>query len=530
MAAIRTASAFRRTGLAAIAAGAVLAAHPARAAEPSIPAEALVRAALPWSPVIFDLAVTAARSFAEITYDSRGYDAVTRSFNVSGLRVKRYFVDVSIDRLRTDLKSLILEGIEVDTRGLGLPSPLREALRELGGNSIEGSILIGVESDAARAGYDITMRYDLPSVGALEVKAALDGFHVLVPLPSSDTVSYSPEPTVTGAVSGASVAFEDYGLLRVVYKLAAQENGISPEQFKLGMLALPPQVAAQGIERLPGGASDALRQRIYGWAATVEAFLRNEDAIRLDFTPAEPVQLSRLQTGFVDEKLIVDLNPVLTPTFAAPLPAPAQPGTVAAAVAEIAGDGVPQDRAAGVSDLLRLADNADRSAIAALAANLGATSAPAGLDASQRATLYKCLLVGRAFGHRVEDTALAELTAGLDAAAVFAAEVQSMGLFSQLGGQQPVTPAEVGKHDPDALRGFAYDFYEGRKVPRNFTAALVLAQIASAAGDSFAAKLRDDLIAASDRGSIVIDAGSAQSETDRIWRMYQEAKGLAPKP
>ncbi|MBX3530543.1 MAG: hypothetical protein KF849_08040 [Rhizobiaceae bacterium] len=501
----------------------------AHAAEPLQPADALVRAALPLSPLLFDLAVTAGRSFAEITYDSRGYDAVTNSFNVSGLRVKRYAVDVSIGRLRTDLRSIMLEGIGVETQGMGLPAPFRAALRRLGGSNVQGDILLGVRADAARSSYDVTLRLDLPQMGALEVAAALDGFHVLVPIPSSDTSSYSPQPSVAGSLRSASVAFENYGLMKVALEMAAQQAGAPAEQFKAGLYLMPQQVAAQLIQRMPGGASPGLTARIRGWAAVAEEFLREEDGIRVSFAPSEPVDLWRLQTGFVDEKLIVDLNPEAAPAFAAPLPAPAEPGSVAAAVAEIAGNGVPQDRAAGAIALLDKALAGDRGAVAALAANFGAAPAPA-LDGEVQAALYSSLLVARALGERVEDGALAALIGTLEPQAVLGAEMRAISLFQTMGGRQVVTPGQVGKHDADALRAFAYDYYEGRKVPRNYTQALALALVASAAGDSFAARLRDDLVNASERKAILLDAALAQSEADRMWKIYEEARRPAPQP
>jgi hypothetical protein len=518
-----------------IALGGAMLALPAVASPParaqSLPAggDALARAALPLSPLLFDIVVGVGRSFAEITYDSRGYDAVTGSFHVSGLRVKRYAVDVSIGRLRTDLRSIMLEGIGVETQGMGLPAPVRAALRRLGGSTVQGDVLLGVRADAARSSYDVTLRLDLPAMGALEVAAGLDGFHILVPIPSSDTVSYSPEPTVAGSLRSASVAFENYGLMKVALDMAAQQAGAPPAQFKAGLYVMPHQIAAQLIQRLPGGASSELTARLRGLAAIAEQFLREEGGIRVSFAPAEPVQLWRLQTGLVDEKLIVDLNPEAVPAFAAPMPAPAEAGSVAAAAAQIAGAGVPQDRAAGARALLDKALAGDRAAIDAIAANFGSAPAPV-LDGQGRAALYSSLLVARAFGERVEDGALASLTAGLERQAVLDAELQAMALFQTMGGEQVVQPGDVAGHDADALRAFAYDYYEGRKVPRNYTQALALALVASAAGDSFAARLRDDLVTASDRRAIMLDAALAQSEADRMWKIYEEAKRPAPRP
>jgi hypothetical protein len=497
---------------------------PAVAAEPVLPAEqVLARAALPYSPLLFDLIVASARSFAEISYDSRGYDAVTNTFFVSGLRVRRYAVDVAIDRLRTDLTTYMLEGVAVDTRGLDLPPPFRAALRRLGGNPVEGNILIGVEADAPRRGYDLTVRIDLPEAGAVELAASFDGLHVLIPIPSSNTSGYSPDPTVTGTLTSASIAYQDHGLMKVAYDMAAQQAGIPPEQFKAGLFAMPQQLAAQFIQRLPGGASDQMRPRIQGWAAVAEEFLREEDGIRVSLTPAEPVQLSRLQTGYVDEALIVALNPDATPAFEAPLAPPAPAGTLEAADAAITGASVPQDRAAGARALLALAAAGNSEAVAALAERFGQAPAPA-LETAEIAQLYGYLLIARALGERVDDHALSVLTSGLTREDVLAAERSAATWFAGNGGTPPLDTASIGDYDADSVRAAAYDFYEGRAVPRDYTRALSLALVASAAGDVFAGRLRDDLTAAAERGAIVLDDPAARSEAASLWTAYAAAR------
>lgn len=493
----------------------------------SLPAgtDALARAALPLSPLFFDIAVGIGRSFAEITYDSRGYDALTNSFHVSGLRVKRYSVDVGIGRLRTDLRSIMIEGVAVETQGIGLPPPLRAALRRLGGSTVKGDILLGVSGDAASSSYDVSLRLDLPSMGTVEFSAGLDGFHVLVPIPSSETSSYSPEPTLAGSLRSASLAFENYGLMAVALDMAAQQAGAPPEQFKAGLALMPQQVAAQFLQALPGGASPEFTRRVRGWAAVAEEFLREEDAVRVTLAPAEPVQLWRLMSGFVDEKLVVDLNPEAMPAFAAPLPAPAEPGSVAAAAAQIAGTGVPQDRAEGARALLKLVEAGDRAALSALARNFGSHPHPA-LNPPELSALYAQLLVARAFGERVDDAVLAALTAVIVPDELLTAENRSWRLFASLGGKDVFDPANMADVDADDLRRAAYDYYEGRVVPRNYGRSLALALAASAAGNGFARQLRDDITAAVDRKAIVVDMMQARGAAEAIWAAFSGA----PKP
>lgn len=509
-------------------AGAALAAPvPAAAAELSFPVDdAIARALLPYSPLIFDLAVAGGRSFAEISYDRRGYDPVTNTFFVTGLRVKRDMVDLAIARLRADFATMLVDGIEVDTRPLDLPPQLRDGLRRIGRDRISGDMLFSVRSNAARSAHDIAMRYDLPDIGAFELAATIDNFHVLVPLSGMTDGRLDGNPTVSGSLVRASAAYEDYGLMGAAVETWAGEAGISAELLKAGMLAAPMQFAAQVAAGLPGGVSPELRDRIFAWAGTAEAFLRDEDAIRVAFEPSEPVPLQHLQSGVFDEALIVALNPRVTHGFAAPAAAAPEPGSVAEASALVSGLGAPQDREAGARRLLALAASGDLAAVRAIAARFGSTPAPE-LAQDERAAVYGHLLVARALDGGIADSALAALAAGLRPDAVLAAERAAAAYFAAHGGTAgggPIDAGTIGDHDADALRAAAYDYYEGRGVPRSFTRALTLALVASAAGDPFAASLRDSLVAAAQRNDIVLDAAAAQAEAAGLWDAFRAAQ------
>jgi hypothetical protein len=505
----------------------------ARATEITFPADgAFARAVMPYTPWLFDLAVQTARSFAEITYDRRGYDPVTNSFFVSGLHVKRDAVDVTVSRLRADLTSVMMEGISADTRGLDLPPPLREGLQKIGREKVEGNVLLGVKMDASHSAYDIAMRYDLPDIGALAMTATIDDFHILVPLSDLEYSDVSQQPVLAGSLVKASVAYKDYGLMPAAIDITAEQSGMTGDQLKAGLLAMPAQFAEQIIGELPGGVSPALKDNIFAWASTVSSFLKDEDAIRITFDPAEPVPLDRLQSGMVDEPLIAALNPAVTRGFAEAVPTPAQPGSLAQASALISGAGVPQDREAGARALLALIASGDLDAVHTLAATFGGTAAP-DLDPAELASLYGDLLVARALGDgNVGDATLAALTAKLMPEAVLGAERDAAAFFAAHGGSgKQVSAATIGDFDADGLRAAAYDFYEGRGVPRDFTRALTLALVASAAGDPFAAGLRDDLVAAAERKEIVLDAAGARSEAATLWDAYRTANaGNAHKP
>ena len=524
-----SATSFRRPAVrfAASAAFAGLAASvsfPAQAADLTFPADnALSRALLPYSPWFFDLAVQSARSFAEVSYDRRGYDPVTGTFFVNGLHVKRDTVDVAIGRLRADLSSAMLEGVAVDTRGLDLPPQLMEGLRKIGRDKIEGSVLFNVKSNPGRSAYDITFGYDMPDIGALAMNATIENLHILVSLEDMETGAMSDEPVLSGELVKGSVAYKDNGLMPVAIDISAEEAGMSSDQLKAGIMAVPSQLAAQLIGGLPGGVSPELKDRVFAWAATAEAFLKNQDAIRITFNPAEPVQLQRLQSGEVDEALITALNPTVTRGFAEVAAPPPPTGSLAFANTLISGAGAPQDREAGARAMMTLAQTGDPGAIRSIAVTFGDGPAP-DLQPNELANLYSFLLVARAHDDAsVSDGALASLTARLPAETVLAAEHDAAAYFAAHGGKPEITAETIGKLDAGALRVAAYDFYEGHRVPRDFTRSLTLALVASAAGDGFAARLRDELTEAAQRKDIVVGVSTAHTEAAKLWTAYQAA-------
>lgn len=483
---------------------------------------ALARLLLRWSPLLFDIAVQAGRSFAEISYDRRGYDPVTNTFFVSGLRLKRDTMDVSVGRLRTDFASVLVEKVDVDTRALDLPPQLREGLERLGRSTLGGDFLFAVRSHPSRSAHDVALRYHMPDLGAFELTATIDNFHVLVPLSDVTDGRLPDNPTVAGNLVKGSLAYEDYGLMSTALDVWADEAGIRPDMLKAGMLSMPMQLASQLTASLPGGVSDALRGRIFAWADTAEEFLRNEDAVRVTLAPAEPVSLELLQAGMIDEALIVALNPSVTRGFGPPAPAPAASGTLAAASALISGAGAPQDREEGARTLLGLAAAGDLDAVAAIGRDFGDVPPP-DLSPDELAGLYGNLLVARAMRGGVEDWVLDSLVEALPGDAVLAAE-RAAAAFHAAHGDGDIGPETAGTLDAAALRAAAYDHYEGRGVTRSHTRALALALVAAAAGDPFAASLRDRLTAAAQRDGVVLDMDAARAEAAALWAARRAAR------
>lgn len=514
----------RSTLAAATIAGLALQAPAARASDFVFPVdETVARFVMPITPYVFDLIVQSTRSLAEITYERRSYDAVTNTLFVKGLHIKRDPLDLTIGRMRLDLGSLTLENFEIDARGLDLPPPVLDTLKAAGREKITGNMLIGVKLDGSRSSYEVTMRYDLDGIGVIAGQATIDDLHVLVPMADLAYGDVTGANNVSGSLIGATVAYQDKGFMALALKIAAERGGGTPDQLKAYLLSLPATVAQQVLGSLGGGGSPEMQQRITGWAKVVEAFIKDEDAIRVTLAPAKPIPLQRIAQGVrLDESLINELNPTVTKGFAMPIAPPPAAGSAAEASALVTGIGAPQNREDGARKLMALAAGGDIESVRALGASFGTTAAPA-LPATELATFYGYLLVARALDVNVGDAVLSTITTQLPPEAVLKAEVDADTYFDQHGASSK--GKSLGGLDADGFRELAYDYYEGRGVPRNFTRALSLALVASAAGDPFAPDLRDDLNAAAAAKTIVLDAAVARGDADQIWKAYLQEQG-----
>lgn len=484
---------------------------------------ALARALMPYAPWVFDLAVQGGRSFAEISYARRGYDPITGSFTVNDLHVRRDAMNVSIRQMRAGPNVLMLEGVDVDTRLLDLPPPMREAMKRMGKDTISGDILIDVGMNAPRSAYDVNFRFAFPGIGLMALRATVDGFHVLVPLSDLENANLANEPAVSGTLIGASIAYKDAGLIDTAAAIGSEGAGVTPEQLLAGIKVMPAALASQLLDELPGGASAELRELALGWARQAETFLDEKGAIRVTFSPAEPVDLARVQAGLFDEAMIAALNPSVTRGFDPPFGAQPQPaGTLALAAAQLSGVGAPQDREGGAITLIGLASTGNLDAVRKIASVFGSGPAPS-LDDAGRTALYTYLLVARALDASGSDQGLALIGATLPAEAVRRAEKDAADYFDRHAPQKllAVSAASIAEFDVGALSARAFALYEGRGVPRNLTKAYALALVASAAGDPFAARLRDDLGAAVQAGSAVVALDEARLEAGLLWSAYQ---------
>jgi hypothetical protein len=494
-----------------------------RAAEIDFSSEnTLARALMPYAPWIFDLSVQSGRSLAQITYARRGYDPITESFTVDDLHVRRDAMDVSIRQLRVGTDMLMLDDLTVDTRLLDLPPELRDALKRMGKDAVSGDVFIALGMNSPRSAYDVNFRFDFPGIGQMALQATVDGFHVLLPLSDIENANLSNGPAFAGKLLGASIAYKDAGLIDTAAGIGAEEAGVTPAQLLDGIKVMPVAMVGDLLDGLPGGASAQLRELALNWARQAEGFLDDKGAIRVTFTPPEPVDLARIQAGLFDEAMIAALNPSVTRSFDAPVGAQPPAGTLAVAAAQLSGVGAPQDREGGAITLIGLASTGNLDAVRKIASVFGSGPAPS-LDEAGRTALYTYLLVARALDASGSYQGLALVGAKLPPEAVRRAEKDAADYFDKNSPQKllAVSAANIGEFDVGALSARAFALYEGRGVPRNLTKAYALALVASAAGDPFAARLRDDLVAAAQAGNAVVALDEARLEAGLLWSAYQ---------
>ena len=513
---------------------------------------------LPYAPVIFDVVVTFARSVAVITYQSRGYDPVTRDFVVSGLKIGRAGVDVKIDRIRINAATQLYQGIAIDTTAIPMDAEARATLKRLDSQIIRGDIISSVVADVASASYDVDIKADFQNIGALGVAAKVEGFHVLVPLddvaaelqapPMTDgempiePVPAGDAPVIVGTLDSATLTYDDAGLTAVGFAIAADAQNLTAGQLQGAIATMLLPMISSLFQDMPGGASPALMERAVGWSSALQAYLAKPEHIEISFSPETPFDLAQLKPGVrLDEKMILALNPDVSAvaTESNALVDPVSGVAIGAddmSLAErlVEGVGIPQDVKRGVA--LALSDIAagkpEASAIVVRGIVLDPDSA---VTADSAASSYVLLLIAKARGEAVPETILTTVRARLTPDQVAAGE--SAALTQWLGSdgadQRQRESEAIKARDWSALRNLAFDYYEGAGVPRNVTRAFTFASVAAAGGDRVAITLRDDLLMGLRDKRLTFSPGAARSDADAIWQtIVQEAAptaALAPQ-
>ena len=508
---------------------------------------------LPYGPMIFDVVVTFARSVAVITYQSRAYDPVTRDFVVSGLKIGRAGVDVGIDRIRINAATQLYEGIAIDTRAIPMDDEARATLKKLDAEIIRGDVVSSVLADVPSATYDIDVKANFQNIGALSLAAKVEGLHILVPLdevaaelqsePLTDgempaepvePTPTSDAPVVVGKLVSASIGYDDAGLTKVGFSLAAAAQNLSANELQ-GVVAtmLTPMVSSL-FQEMPGGASPALMERAVGWSGALQAYLAKPEHIEISFAPEEPFDLAQLKPGAqFDEAMILALNPSVSAEVAerTALIDPASGAAIGAddmplAQRLVEGVGIPQDVKRGVA--LALADIAAGKPESAAIVVRGIVLDPdSAVTADSAASSYVLLLIAKARGEAVPEEILAAVRAQLTPDQIAAQEnaASEQWAAGDGAGRQAAEAEAISARDWAGLRNLAFDYYEGSGVPRNVTRAFTFASLAAAGGDRVAVTLRDDLLSGLRAKRLAFSPDAARADAATIWQGIVTAAG-----
>jgi hypothetical protein len=513
----------------------------------------IARFLLPYSPAIFDVVVTFARSFVVLTYEGRDYDPLTQTFVLRGLEISRGDFEASVDRIRIGAETSVYQGLEIDTRRLTLPPELRDALKRVGSEVVEGDITLSIDQDAPSASYAIDVSADLDRIGRIDFAASVAGFHLLVPLDQAGTDidgdgdaddlpdgTTGGQPQVLGSLLGASLSFSDAGLADAAFAFAKEAQNLSKDEIQ-GLVAAAIGPVIQGLfQDLPGGASPELQRRSAEWSATLQAFLADPDHLEIRLAPARPVPLADLEAGVVTSALVEALNPSVSrvPTRAPTLIDPAAPASEADGIPMsrrlVEGLGVPQDIPAGVRLALGDAVLGDEAAIDIAVSGI-VLDPDAAIGMADATDPYALLLLAKARGVGVPERVLEAFADRLPAETLAAGEDKALAQWEKLDAGKAAAErldAAIAARNWSAIRQAAFDHYEGDRAPRNLTEAYALAQVAAAGGDRIAAGLRDQLRGGNTEKRVLFPAALAKAKADALWRRVVAAApaGEAPKP
>ena len=487
---------------------------------------------LPYTPYLFDFAVTAMRSFAEITYNGRRYDPITRSLVVTGLEVDRDGVHFRVGQMRVAADQVILDDVAVDTGGLPLDPTTREVLDRLGRKIVVGSLTIGLDLDAPRADYIVQATARLDGIGAFDLDADLRGFHFLAPLDQIDGGTGDDQPEVRGRLASADLAFTDMGLVPALYEVLGRQQGLNPQAARSAAAVIAGAAIAGMFADLPGGASPALQQKTRNWSAAVQAFLKTPGRLQVAFRPGEPFDLARLTDGVVDARDVEDLEPdvldgqAVTQALLSPQALQLAPDAPLAAVMALAetllkGRGTPQNAGRALELIMPAAMDGNRTAVALLAQAI-ALNPYVAIAQEKLAPTYVSLDLALAEGLAFAAESLDAIGRRLSPAEIVGAEDEAVATWRQtpVGQRQRATEIEAFRtRDWATIRRLAFAYYEGTEMPRNIMRAYGWASIAAAGGDRAAARLRDELTRAAGSGKLVLPLDRARKATDDLWAL-----------
>jgi TPR repeat protein len=471
-------------------------------------------------------ALDLARSVVELRYDDIVVDERLATVSVLGLEVRSPVGPIRIDTLTLDAAdpltgtlqrvTLRAAGVHLPTAALPLPPSTLELATGRTGGEVVADLALASRYDNRDGGRDLDIVVSLPGSARLDLTARIDGIHYDL-----------GQGRIAGRVERAALRLDDEGLVgRLLPALADQrQEPVPATRAWLGQTAqgmLPGLLGGPETSPAAEAAARALSTEV---GSALTAFLADPHSLTIVARPPHALTFAELEDLTRSRDVTaLGLHVTAAPPRPASLPAlPAGPPSAqnAGAFADLArhyalGIGVPQDfaRAAALAGQAADQGSADGSLLAAqlLAKGRGMPADPV--------RAYRMASLAAAAGEPGAMGLMVDLESRLPAASVAAAQKETLQAWRADGGEKALAGRleRARRGDPDAMRNLAQAFLIGNGAPRNYQQAYLWADLAAAAGDSFAAALRDKALAAADAGLLPPnDLAAAQQQAAALW-------------
>jgi len=474
---------------------------------------------------VVQLAIEAARAFADITYEDIFVDPKLGLVTIAGLAVATPAGPLVADRVtvsgqslarmlaRTQRTTIGVSGLQIPLAAADLPDGMRALLVPSGGDTVLADLTIDLAYDLPSSRVTVTATSLLPALGRLELEARLRGLHYAL-----DTDA--PE----GEVEAVRLRIEDGGVVGRYVAATALESGLDEAQIR----AMLTQQAFEGVlgaaEGMAGLATEQASALADEVARAVGRLLEGGQRVTIALAPATPLSFEQIQPALEAlDRDTLGLRLEVGGVTAVDRPAlaafdPSDPGQAARlARAYLDGTGVPQNYGRALELAQPLAGLGDPEATIVVATILA--DGLIGDADPERAYMLASLAAARGAAGAIG--LAARLEAGLDAAALARAQADSLDAWRAQGPPDSMAALEVAaaRGDIAAMRDLARAFANGDRAPRNLAEAYVWASLAAAAGDGIAAGVRDRIADAARAGvlppAVIVEA---QGRADVLWR------------
>jgi TPR repeat protein len=452
------------------------------------------------APLVEGLAqmvILGGRAGADVRYDALVYDSRSGTFSIEGLRVASEqgafelgaarFSSIDSDAPIVDLR-VAFDGLVVDPNNFPLPPEIGTQAALLGVETLVADGALEVSYDIQNSDAAAILTLDIDQLGRLAIAVDLTGLYV---------DQSGPDPIPNGALSGASVSFENQGAMAVVLRTMGMAEVDEATAAQMGQIAGQQALAMLsgadlGQQNTPSPAAQAFATNIED---AIARFLIDGDSIAVSIAPEQPVPLTdlqrlvqRLDAAASDigarTAMLALLNPRIqaVPVALSPVIADLGDGPlIARAEALITGLGAPRNFAKAIKILAPAATAGDAEASLLLSEAYETRGEPGDL-----AKAYAAALKAEKGGADGARAAVAAIAAILPLKAMLAVEKAA---FDKNALDELQSAAGTG--DASAMRRLAQAYERGEGVARNIAEAYRWSILAAAAGDQAGLRLRD---------------------------------------